>query len=48
MEGILDSGDHLERELTAEPIAGPAVGAVGLHLAVFSASGITFIPAWWR
>ncbi len=34
MEGILDSGDHLERELTAEPIAGPAVGAVGLHLAV--------------
>ena len=34
MESILDSGDHLERELTAEPIAGPAAGAVGLHLAV--------------
>ena len=34
MESILDSGDHLERELTAEPIAGPAAGAVGLHLAM--------------
>jgi protein TonB len=34
MNSILDSGDHLERELTAEPIAGPAVGAVGLHLAM--------------
>jgi protein TonB len=34
MSGILDSGDHLERELTAEPIAGPAAGALGLHLAL--------------
>jgi len=34
MNSILDSGDHLERELTAEPIAGPAAGAVGLHLAI--------------
>jgi protein TonB len=34
MDSLLDSGDHLERELTAEPIAGPAAGAVGLHLAV--------------
>jgi protein TonB len=33
MDSILDSGDHLERELTAaEPIAGPAAGAVVLHL----------------
>jgi len=34
MNSILDSGDHLERELTPEPIAGPAAGALGLHLAV--------------
>jgi periplasmic protein TonB len=34
MDGFLDSGNHLERELTAEPIAGPAAGAVGLHLLV--------------
>ena len=34
MSGILDIGDHLERELTAEPIAGPAAGALGLHLAL--------------
>jgi len=34
MNSILDSGDHLERELTAEPIAGPAAGALGLHLAL--------------
>ncbi len=31
---ILDSGGHLERELGAEPLAGPAAGAIGLHLAV--------------
>ena len=34
MSSILDSGDHLERELTPEPIAGPAAGALGLHLAL--------------
>lgn len=34
MDGILDTSDHLERELTAEPVAGPAAGAVALHLAV--------------
>jgi protein TonB len=34
MTNILDSGDHLERELTSDPIAGPAVGALGLHLAI--------------
>jgi len=34
MNSIADSGDHLERELAAEPFAGPAAGAVGLHLAV--------------
>lgn len=34
MSEILDSFDHLERELTSEPIAGPAAGALGLHLAL--------------
>jgi protein TonB len=34
MSDILDSFDHLERELTSEPIAGPAAGAMGLHLAL--------------
>lgn len=32
MNTILDSGDHLERELAPEPFAGPAAGALGLHL----------------
>lgn len=32
MESVLDGSAHLERELTPEPIAGPAVGSVGLHL----------------
>ena len=34
MSRILDYSDHLERELAPEPIAGPAAGAVGLHLTV--------------
>ena len=34
MNSILNSGNHLERELTPEPVAGPAAGALGLHLAV--------------
>jgi protein TonB len=34
MISVVDINDHLERELTAEPIAGPAVGAVSLHLAL--------------
>ena len=32
MESVLEGGEHLERELTPEPIAGPAVGSVALHL----------------
>jgi periplasmic protein TonB len=32
MNTILDSADHLERELAPEPFAGPATGAFGLHL----------------
>lgn len=34
MSGVLDRGDPLEREWAAEPIKGPAAGAIGLHLAV--------------
>lgn len=34
MNSLLDSREHLERELTAEPIAAPAAGAVMLHLSV--------------
>jgi protein TonB len=34
MSSILDSGDHLERQLTTEPTMGPAAGALGLHLAL--------------
>ena len=34
MESVLESGEHLERELTREPFAGPAAGSVGLHLAI--------------
>jgi protein TonB len=34
MESVLEGGEHLERELAREPFAGPAAGAVGLHLAI--------------
>ena len=34
MNSIVDTTDHLERELAAEPFAAPAAGAVGLHLMV--------------
>jgi len=43
MSSILDSGDHLERELTAEPTMGPAAGALGLHLAL---GGLLLSYAW--
>jgi protein TonB len=43
MNSILDSGDHLERELTPEPLAGPAAGALGLHLAV---AGLLICYGW--
>jgi protein TonB len=32
MNSVLEGGEHLERELTPEPIAGPAMGSVALHL----------------
>lgn len=38
MSRVLDSGDHLERVLTPEPLAGPAAGAVVLHVAVLAAA----------
>jgi protein TonB len=31
MDGILEGGEHLERELTPEPIAAPAMGSFALH-----------------
>jgi len=34
MNSILEGGEHLERELTPEPIAGPAAGAIVLHVAL--------------
>ena len=34
MNGVLEGGEHLERELSTEPFAGPAVGSIGLHLAL--------------
>ena len=36
MNSVLEGGEHLERELAAEPIAGPAAGSLGLHLALFA------------
>jgi len=32
MEGILEGSEHLERELSPEPLAVPAAGAIGLHV----------------
>jgi periplasmic protein TonB len=32
MESVLEGAAHLERELTPEPVAGPAIGSLGLHL----------------
>jgi periplasmic protein TonB len=34
MSGLIDSAEHLERELSPEPIAAPAFGAIALHLAL--------------
>jgi periplasmic protein TonB len=34
MDGIV-GGEHLEREISSEPVAGPATGAVLLHAALF-------------
>ena len=37
MSGVFESGEQLERELTTEPIKGPAAGAIALHLALVGA-----------
>ena len=34
MHSVLEGGEHLERELTPEPIAGPAAGSLVLHAAL--------------
>jgi len=34
MSNILEATTHVERELASEPLAGPAVGALVLHLAL--------------
>ncbi len=34
MNSVLEGGEHLERELTPEPIAGPAAGSIVLHAAL--------------
>lgn len=43
MNGVFEGGEQLERELTPEPIAGPAAGSVALHLAV---AGILVYSGW--
>src|ERR1035441_1637205 len=34
MSGLLEGGEQLERELTPEPVAAPAVGSLALHAAL--------------
>jgi protein TonB len=36
MEGLLEGSEHLERELTPEPIAAPAMGSLALHAALIA------------
>jgi periplasmic protein TonB len=36
MSNSLEGVEHLERELSPEPMAGPAVGSLGLHLALLA------------
>ena len=36
MSSVLEGGEHLERELTPEPIAGPAMGSFVLHGALIA------------
>jgi len=37
MSGVLEGSERLERELTPEPVIGPATGAIALHLALVAA-----------
>jgi periplasmic protein TonB len=41
MEGLLEGTEHLERELTAEPVAAPAMGSFVLH-ALLTASVLSY------
>jgi protein TonB len=41
MEGLLEGTEHLERELTPEPIAGPGIGSLVLH-AVLIATVVSY------
>lgn len=41
MEGLLEGSEHLERELTPEPIAAPAMGSIALH-AILIASAVSW------
>jgi len=43
MDGVLEGGAQLERELTPEPIAGPAAGSILLHLGI---AGALLVYAW--
>lgn len=43
MESILEGGEHVERELAPDPVAGPAAGAVVLHLLV---AGFLLLYGW--
>ncbi|MGA2572018.1 MAG: TonB family protein [Terracidiphilus sp.] len=43
MDSVLEGSEYVERELTPDPIAGPATGAVGLHLLV---AGILVYSGW--
>lgn len=43
MDAILEHGQHLEQELTPEPLMGPAAGAIALHAVL---AGILVYSAW--
>jgi protein TonB len=43
MESVLEGSEHLERELSPEPVAAPAVGSVVLHVVL--AGGVIFYGA---
>jgi len=43
MDTLLETGEHLERELSPEPFAAPAVGSIALHLFI---AGVLVYSAW--
>jgi protein TonB len=42
MSGVVEVGDHLERALAPEPMAGPAIGSLGLHAAMLALAVLYF------